>query len=172
MNIKKKRENLTNKLREANLACDYIKAAKIMKELSDLDDYQIQSERVSYGDLARRSMTEEESEQFTADLIAMIMACDILQKYTMQVESHLRKFENFISSDIIRLKQVHKILGGIVKMIDNCSNDHPIIDKDGKVYKLSDHYMYMVDEVESKFLGLENVIHNVIKQHLNFARQK
>ena len=60
----------------------------------------------------------------------------------------------------------------MVAIIDQISRQHPIIDEHGNTYTLSDHYMNMVDEAETKLLGWQNVIHNIVARTITIDKDE
>jgi hypothetical protein len=100
------------------------------------------------------------------------MLTDLLSNSTMKLEEHVLRIPNFLSPDVIKLKKITRDLQSMVAIIDQISRQHPIIDEHGNTYTLSDHYMNMVDEAETKLLGWQNVIHNIVTRTITIDKDE
>ena len=85
---------------------------------------------------------------------------------------HVLRIPTFLSPDVIKLKKITRDLQSMVAIIDQISRQHPIIDEHGNTYTLSDHYMNMVDEAETKLLGWQNVIHNIVTRTITIDKDE
>ena len=164
MNFKKERIKIEDKLRKAKIKRDYFACSQYEKRLQEIDEKQVAEERTrrGFGELADIHFTKEETSRFTADLIETIMLTDLLTNSTMKLKEYVLKIPNFFSPDILKLNKIIKDLQSMVAIIDEISRSHPIKDENGNIYTLSDHYMNMVDEAETKILGWKNIIYNIV----------
>ena len=174
MNYNKERLKIKDKLRKAQTKRDYIACRRYEARLKEIDNLQVQEEKTrrGFGELADIHFTREETSLFTADLIEAIMLTDLLSNSTMKLEEHVLRIPNFLSPDVIKLKKITRDLQSMVAIIDQISRQHPIIDEHGNTYTLSDHYMNMVDETETKLLGWQNVIHNIVTRTITIDKDE
>lgn len=174
MNYNKGRLKIKDKLRKAQTKRDYIACRRYEARLKEIDNLQVQEEKTrrGFGELADIHFTREETSRFTADLIEAIMLTDLLSNSTMKLEEHVLRIPNFLSPDVIKLKKITRDLQSMVAIIDQISRQHPIIDEHGNTYTLSDHYMNMVDEAETKLLGWQNVIHNIVTRTITIDKDE
>ena len=114
-----------------------------------------------YGDKARKEVT--------ATLLEAIVTADILNKYMMELQEHCRKY-GFGVPVLEELKGITQRLNKIVGQIDEASrNIRPQKDKNGNSVSFSDKYSEVVDMVETKFYGLENIVNNIVSKEFDFS---
>lgn len=170
--LRKRKQRLEEELRKAKRNCNTLKIITLTKELESIGNEILSiSKKVTCATLADERMNRKERILFTQDIIAAIIACDILQKYMMNIRKHMLLFDDFHFPDIEKVENIIRNTGELVKIIDNISQAHPIIDENGNTYSLSDHYMNMVDEVETMFLGIENIISNVVNKTITIDNE-
>lgn len=104
----------------------------------------------------RETMKEESDESrsmMTQKSIEVLVVCDLLQKYTMEYESIARSFG--ISVEMITdIRLIIKKLSSLVRLIDEASKAMP----GSAGNSFSDVYAEVVEAVETKFLGMENIV--------------
>lgn len=104
----------------------------------------------------RETMKEESDESrsmMTQKSIEVLVVCDLLQKYTMEYESIARSFG--ISVEMITdIRLIIKKLSSLVRLIDEASKAMPVLAGNS----FSDAYAEVVEAVETKFLGMENIV--------------
>lgn len=174
MNFNKERIKIQDKLRKAKAKRDYIACCQYEQRLKELDDAQVEEERKrrGFGQLAEKYFTKEQTSRFTADLIETIMITDLLTNSAMKLKEHVLRIPNFYSPDIMKLDKIIKDCQSFVAIIDEISKSHPIMDENGNVYTLSDHYMNMVDEAETKLLGWQNTIYNIVTKTITIDKDE
>ena len=73
--LKRKRDKLSQDLREAKLRHNYVLQAEIMQELRKLDKLEIDLDRevrkITYADIAKQNMTDDEIRNFSATMIEL-----------------------------------------------------------------------------------------------------
>lgn len=166
--LKRKRDKLSQDLREAQLRGRWMEAATIVKELQKLETQMVEVQRTAYSELARKEMTEEEITQFTADLIELNIIASVAEDIGLRVAGHLRRWKDFDSPTLNKFQNAVKTMSSVTNMINETSKTHPIQDENGRVYTLNEHFGNMVDEVETYILGMQNVIHRVVNKSVNF----
>lgn len=137
---KSKRERkiaeLKEKIREATLKWDYVRATKYKKELAALEE----PERVRLGNCIK-DRTPEQRREVTTRIIYAIAIGDILCSAIGDVEYYLRSELSLDGTNITdELKKAVAILQRVVKTIDDTGYDF-----------FSENYMNIVDEIETMY---------------------
>lgn len=173
MNNRKRKkliDKLQGNLRNARINNNYIEILRLSQEIEKLQNEIVQVERTTYGELTKDTMTKNEINVFTADVISMIVASDILVDYAMRVEKHTRKYSEFSSSHIMKVKQAISLLNDIVHTIDDIGHNKRIRNENGEVVTFTDHYSSIVDEVESQLFGWRNVINKIVTKRIGLNK--
>lgn len=166
--LKRKRDKLSQDLREAQLRGRWMESVAMVKELQKLEIQMVEVQRTAYSELARKEMTDKEITQFTADLIELNIIASVAEDIGLRVAGHLRRWKDFDSPALNKFQNAVKTMSSVTNMINETSKTHPIQDENGRVYSLNEHFGNMVDEVETYILGLQNVIHRVVNKSVNF----
>ena len=166
--LKRKRDKLSQELREAKLRHNYVLQAKIMQELQKLDKLEIELDRevrkITYADVAKQNMTDDEIRNFSATMIELAIISSLAEDVAMRAENYIYKWSQFECDDIQRFKRAVNIFRSMLKPIDNVSKARKTVDQNGNPYTLNDHFGEMVDELETYMLGLRNQINKVVTQ--------
>ena len=166
--LKRKRDKLSQDLREAKLRGQWMQIGDIVNELNELEQQMVEVQRTAYSELARKEMTDKEITQFTADLIELNIIASVAEDIGLRVAGHLRRWKDFDSPALNKFQNAVKTMSSVTNMINETSKTHPIQDENGRVYTLNEHFGNMVDEVETYILGMQNVIHRVVNKSVNF----
>ena len=166
--LKRKRDKLSQDLREAKLRHNFVRQSEIIQELRKLDIREIELDRevrkITYADIAKQNMTDEEIRGFSATMIELAIISSLAEDVAMRAENYIYKWSQFDCDDIQRFKKAVSIFRSMLKPIDNVSKTHKTVDENGNPYTLNDHFGEMVDEMETYMLGMRNQIHKIVTQ--------
>lgn len=167
MRINKKRKQLEDALTQAKRTNDYIQIVKLNRQLEELSRQEAVEERTSLY-IATRNMSNEFRKDIDKAVIGCVVAADILQNQLMILRSHTIRIPDYDVLINAQLKHIIKSLGDIVRVIDDTSNNAKPINHNGRLIPLSEHYMQMVDQVEAKMYGWQNIINKVVDDNITF----
>ena len=168
MRINKKRKQLEEALRIAKQINDYIGIVKANRQLEELDRAEAEQERVTLS-VATRHLGREEQKNISKAVIGCVVASDILQLQCMKLRQLTMRIPEYDVTINKQLKSIIHQLGDIVKVIDNTSKTSAPVNDNGRLIPLSEHYMEMVDKVEDKIYGWDNVISKIVEEHIVFT---
>lgn len=169
MRVNKKRKQLQEQLLDAKKRNDFITIVKINRQLEELDRKDVEEERLTLA-IATKELGKEEQKEISKAVIGCVVAADILQLQCMELRNKTRLIPQYDVTINKQLKSIIHQLGAIVKVIDNTSETSAPINDDGRLISLSEHYMEMVDKVESKIYGWKNIINKIVEEHIVFDK--
>lgn len=147
---KKQLKRIDAKIAEAKRKGDYVTQIKLMQERKRMTELHVVKVQTTLRQLLK-DYTQEERQEATTRIVYAIAIADMLYGATMEVEESLRNKFNIAGVNVLdELRGVVKRLHKVVKSIDDLGSE-----------VFSDHYMEIVDEIETKYEAtMKNFIFN------------
>lgn len=167
MRIDKQRKKIEAELTEAQRSNDYLRIIKLKKQLDELDKADAELERVTLS-VATRDKDLDFRRDVSKAVVGCVVAADILQLQAMKLRQLTLSIPEYDVPINKQLKGIIRALGDIVNVIDETSQHTKPINDNGRLISLSDHYTEIVDEVETKIYGWDNIISKIVTERITF----
>lgn len=167
MRIDRQRKKIEAELTEAQRSRDYLRTIKLKKQLDELDKTDAELERVTLS-VATRDKDLDFRREVSKAVVGCVVAADILQLQAMKLRQLTLSIPEYDVPINKQLKGIIRALGDIVNVIDETSQHTKPINDHGRLITLSDHYTEIVDEVEAKIYGWENIISKIVNEKIAF----
>lgn len=150
--LKNRIASLDARIAKAMRRKDYAIVQELQRRKREYQQNAIDMETVSLGE-SMACESEADRSRLTTRSIEVLVVCDLLQKYAMLLEKEARRFDIGVQM-VTDIRAVIRKLGSLVRLIDDASKAMP----GSAGNSFSDVYAEVVEAVETKFLGMENIV--------------
>lgn len=150
--LKNRIASLDARIAKAMRRKDYAMVQELQRRKREYQQNAIDMETVSLGESMACESAADRS-RLTTRSIEVLVVCDLLQKYAMLLEKEARRFGIGVQM-VTDIRAVVRKLGSLVRLIDDASKAMP----GSAGNSFSNVYAEVVEAVETKFLGMENIV--------------